>query len=164
MAETKDLVVERIFDAPVERVWKAWTDPAEAVKWWGPRSFIAPDSTIDLRVGGKYVFSMQATGELAKQFDKVIYSGGVYKEIVEGKKIVYMDSFTDKDGNLVSPEIYGMPADFPQNLEVTVEFEELDGGKTKMTVRHAGLPAGQLAADTEAGWNESFDKLAESLQ
>ena len=160
-----ELVLERIFDAPVERVWKAWTDPVELAKWWGPRSFTAPDNKIDLRVGGKFIYSMQANGDLAKQFgDKVLYGGGEYTEIIEGKKIVYLDSFTDKDGNLVSPAIYGMPADFPQYSEVTVEFERLPDGKTKMTVTHAGLPTGKQAEDTSAGWKEMFDKLAENLQ
>ena len=166
MAEVKDLVIERIFDAPVERVWKAWTDPAEVSKWWGPRGFVSPDNAIDLRVGGKYNFSMQAgSEEYIKQVgDGIMYDGGVFNEIVEYKKLVFTDNFTDKDGNPVSPEKYGMPADFPQNLEITVEFEALPDGKTKMTVSHAGIPAGDAAEQNTAGWNESFDKLAESLQ
>src|SRR5688572_3914410 len=165
MADAKGLVIERIFDAPVERIWKAWTDPAEVSKWWGPRGFTSPDNKIDLRVGGIYNFSMKpATEEFIKQMgDGVMYDGGVFKEIVEYKKLVYSDSFTDKDGNPVSPATYGMPDDFPQDLEVTVELEELPDGKTKMTVSHAGLPTGDLAEQTQAGWNESFDKLAESL-
>lgn len=165
MAEGKNLIIERVFDAPVERLWKAWTDPVEVSKWWGPRGFTSPDNKSDLRVGGVYNFSMKpATEEYVKQMgDRVIYDGGVYKEIVEYKKLVYSDSFTDKDGNPVPPETYGMPADFPQSLDVTVEFEELPDGKTKMTLSHAGLPAGQTADGTEAGWKEMFDKLAESL-
>jgi hypothetical protein len=56
-----------------------------------------------------------------------------------------------------------MPADFPQNMIITVEFEALPDGKTKMTVSHVGIPAGETADQTTAGWNESFDKLMESL-
>jgi uncharacterized protein YndB with AHSA1/START domain len=97
MAEPKDLVLERIFDAPVERVWQAWTDPVEVSKWWGPRGFASPDNKIDLRVGGKYTFSMQAgSEEYVKQVgDGIMYDGGVYKEIVEHKKLVFTDNFTD---------------------------------------------------------------------
>jgi uncharacterized protein YndB with AHSA1/START domain len=164
MAESNKIVVERVFDTPVESVWKAWTDPHEVSKWWGPRNFVSPDNKIDLRAGGKYVFAMQATGEMAEQFgDKPMHSGGVYKEIIERKKLVFTDNFTDADGNPVSPETYGMPADFPENLEITVELEELPGGKTKLTLTHRGLPAGEMADQTEGGWKESFDKLAESL-
>jgi uncharacterized protein YndB with AHSA1/START domain len=165
MADAEKLVIERIFDAPVERVWKAWTDPAELAKWWGPRSFISPDNTVDLRVGGRINLSMKGVGELAEQFPTVMYSGGVFTEIVEYKKLVYTDSFTDKDGNPVPPETYGMPADLPeQGMEITVIFESLPDGKTKMTLSHAALPKGEFSDQTLAGWNESFDKLAESLQ
>ena len=55
-----------------------------------------------------------------------------------------------------------MPDDFPLEMLVTVTFEELDG-KTKMTLRHEGLPAGEMHEGAGTGWNESFDKLAESL-
>jgi hypothetical protein len=56
-----------------------------------------------------------------------------------------------------------MSADFPFELLVTVAFEELDG-KTKMTLRHVGIPAGEMSDLTAASWNESFDKLSESLK
>jgi uncharacterized protein YndB with AHSA1/START domain len=57
---------------------------------------------------------------------------------------------------------YGLPGDWPQQSVVTVTFEETDG-KTKMTLRHAGIPAGKMSEMTGAGWNGSFDKLAASL-
>lgn len=46
MSKTNELIIERIFDAPVEKVWKAWSDPAEMKKWWGPENFTAPSITI----------------------------------------------------------------------------------------------------------------------
>src|SRR3990172_1566932 len=49
----QELVIERIFDAPRALVWKAWTDPEMATKWWGPKGFTCPHCEIDLRVGGK---------------------------------------------------------------------------------------------------------------
>ena len=58
---------------------------------------------------------------------------------------------------------HGMSADFPLEMLVTITFEEQEG-KTKMTLRHVGLPAGTMSDLTKAGWNESFDKLAESLK
>ncbi len=165
MADQKTLVIERVFDAPVERVWRAWTDAQELGKWWGPEGFVSPDNRVDFRVGGKCNLSMQATGEIAKQIgDQVMYSGGVYKEIVEHKKIVYTDGLTDKDGNRVPPEHYGMPADFPGELEVWVEFEELPDGKTKITLTHLGMQAGESEEQAGAGWKSSFNKLAESLK
>ena len=52
----KDLIITRIFDAPRELVWKAWTIPELAMRWWGPEGFTAPVTKIDLRVGGKYLY------------------------------------------------------------------------------------------------------------
>jgi uncharacterized protein YndB with AHSA1/START domain len=160
MAEQKTVRLERVFDAPVERVWAAWTDPELVAKWWGPKHFTSHDNKIDFKVGGKYVLCMHAPKEFG---DQDMYSGGEYKEIVPMKKIVMTDNFMDKDGNVVSPDVYGMPADFPQNLLVTIEFEELEGGKTKLTLTHEGLPAGEQGEQAEAGWSESLDKLADSL-
>jgi len=58
---------------------------------------------------------------------------------------------------------YGMGDDWPTEFQVTITLEEHEG-KTKMTLRHAGIPAGDMAEMTSAGWNGSFDKLAEALK
>ncbi|MEF2968641.1 SRPBCC domain-containing protein [Paenibacillus sp. M1] len=56
----RDIVITREYEYPVELVWKAWTDPTLVMKWWKPTNFTSPSCEIDLRVGGKYVFSMRA--------------------------------------------------------------------------------------------------------
>lgn len=157
------LVITRIFDAPVERVWKAWTDPEEVMKWWGPQYFTAPVAKIDLRVGGKFLFCMRgAPGPGAPVMD--FWSTGVYKEIVPLKKLVCTDSFADAQGNVVPASYYHMPnaEDFPMEMLVTVEFE-VQGDKTKMTLTHAGHPAGQMSEMARQGWSTSLDKLTRSL-
>lgn len=160
MAESSTVVIERVFEAPVEKVWQAWTDPEWVKKWWGPKDFTAPVAQIDFRVGGKYLYAMH--GPAGSQWDKDMYSGGTYKEIMPLKKIVVADSFMDKDGNVISGAEYGMPMDFPSEQLLTTMFED-KGGKTKLTLRHEGFPKGQdLGA--KAGWNESLDKLADSLK
>jgi len=91
---------------------------------------------------------------------------GVYREIVPLERIVSTDSFADEKGNVVPASYYGMSGDWPLELLITVTFEGYDG-KTKLTLRHAGIPAGISATDRDnmqQGWNESFDKLAESLR
>lgn len=87
---------------------------------------------------------------------------GVYREIVPPERIVCTDSFADENGNPVPASHYGMGGDWPSELLVTVTFEEHEG-KTKFTLRHGGIPAGEMRELTSAGWNESFDKLAEAL-
>ncbi len=154
--KTGTAVITRVFDAPVRVVWQAWTNVEHFKKWWGPKDFMCPFASIDLRVGGKIHACMRSAG------GQEIWSIGTFKEIVANKKIVYTDSFADADGNVVPASRYGLPADFPQGT-ITIVFEE-QNGKTKMVLRHEGLPAGEIADMTHVGWNESFDKLTESVK
>jgi uncharacterized protein YndB with AHSA1/START domain len=151
------LVITRTFDAPRELVWKAWTEPERLKRWWGPKDFTAPISKIDLRVGGKYLNCMR--GPDGKDY----YTTGEYVEIVPFERLVYTDSFADENGNVVPATYYGMSEDMPLQMRVTVTLDNL-GGKTKMTLTHVGIPAGEMSEMTSAGWNESFDKLTKSLR
>ena len=150
------LVITRIFDAPRELVWKAWTEPERFMLWWGPKGFTAPLCKIDLRVGGLYHNCMRSSD------GKDYWSTGVYREIVPLERIVCTDSFADEKGNVVPATNYGMSADFPLEMLVTVTFEE-DNGKTKLTLTHVGLPFGEDLDNCRTGWNESFDKLVAVL-
>jgi len=138
-------------------VWKAWTDPERMKKWLGPKGFTSPVCKIDLRVGGRYLNSMRSPE------GRDFWSTGIYREILMPERLVMTDSFADSEGNVVPATYYGLSADFPLELKVTVTFEEHDGG-TKLTLKHAGIPAGEMREQTEAGWNESLDKLAENLE
>ncbi|MGH2403541.1 MAG: SRPBCC domain-containing protein [bacterium] len=155
------LVITRVFGAPRELVWKAWTEPERIARWWGPKDFTAPAIKTDFRVGGRYHYCMH--GPAGSPFDKDLWSTGVYEEIVPLQRIVATDSFADEQGNVVPASYYGMPGDLPMEFRITVTFED-DDGKTKLTLRHEGLPAGAMADGASAGWNESLDKLAASLK
>jgi uncharacterized protein YndB with AHSA1/START domain len=146
------LVITRVFNAPREKVWKAWTDPELVKKWWGPQGFTAPFVQLDLRVGGRYLFCMRAPD------GKDYWSTGRYKEIDPPMHIVATDSFADEHGNVVPASHYGMEGEFPLELIVDVTFEKLSGG-TKFNLRHIGMPAGQNADLARQGWSESFVKL-----
>lgn len=56
----KDLAVARVFDAPVEMLWRAWTDPEQVMRWWGPDNFTSPLAKIDFREGGKSLVCMRS--------------------------------------------------------------------------------------------------------
>jgi len=157
---SKTVHITRIFDAPRQRVWDAWTKPEELKKWWGPKDFTCPDGTSDLRVGGTYNYCMR--GPAGSDFDKDMWSGGTYKEIIPLEKIVASDYFTDAEGNKINPKEYGMPGDWPEEMLVTVTFEDAGEGKTKLTLVHEGHPA-EMADMAEAGWNESLDKFSAIL-
>ena len=113
-ARGKEIVGVRVFDAPREMVFRAWTDPEALKAWWGPKGFTAHVCTIDLHGGGEYLYCMRSA-------DGQDYWGtGVYREIVAPSLLVYSDSFADEQGNVVSSTHYGMSPDFPLEMQVTV--------------------------------------------
>jgi uncharacterized protein YndB with AHSA1/START domain len=157
-AATQEIRIERVFDAPRARIWEAWTDAESMKRWMGPKGYSIPICTIDLRVGGSNLNCMRSPE------GKDFWSRGVYREIRPLERIVTTDTFADENGKVVPPSHYGMEGDQPEEYLVTVTFADAGKGKTLFTLAHAGLPAGQMGEATKAGWNESFDKLAESLR
>jgi len=154
--QAQELVFERVLDAPRERVWEAWTDPEHIKQWWGPKDFTAPSIESDFREGGKYLWAMK--GPDGQEY----WSTGTFNEIVPMERLVVTDSFADEQGNVVAPSHYGMEGDHPMEGLVTVTFEELDG-KTKLTIRYAGMAPSETRDMAKQGWNETLDKLAASL-
>jgi uncharacterized protein YndB with AHSA1/START domain len=150
------LVITRVFEAPRELVWRAWTEPEYVKRWWGPKMFSCPVAVIDLRVGGKYLNCMRSNQ------GQNFWSTGIYQEIVPLKRIICTDNFADAHGNVVPASYYGLPGESPERMLVTVTFEDMKG-RTKMTLKHAGMP-GNMAKDASVGWNESFDKLVANLK
>ena len=151
------VLITRIFNAPRELVWKAWTDPQHFKRWWGPKDFTCPFCEMDVRVGGKYLNCMRSPE------GKEYWGTGVFREIVPMERLVFTDSFADENGNVVPGTHYGMSPDFPLEMVVIVTLED-QGGKTKMTLEHIGILSGADKEGTQQGWSESFDKLAESLR
>ncbi|EQA46328.1 hypothetical protein LEP1GSC050_0159 [Leptospira broomii serovar Hurstbridge str. 5399] len=150
------VIITRIFDAPRELVFKAWTDPSYITRWWGPKSFTAPFCKIDLRTGGSYLYCMKSPE------GQDFWSTGIFRELVVPERIVYTDRFADEKGTPVPASYYGMEGDWPEELLVTVVFEDL-GKKTKLTLVHTGFPPGRMKELAAMGWNESLDKFAESF-
>ncbi len=167
MKESDDkIIITRIFDAPRDLVWKAWTTPELVKEWWGPKDFTAPSIQMDFRVGGKYLFCMH--GPKGTEFDKDFWSAGRFKEIVPKKKIVSTDFFSDEKGNKVNPTTYGLDPAYPPEATVIVTFESVLDDQTKLTIEYP-RPASDAAFEAmkksrmEDGWNSSFDKLQKTL-
>ena len=158
--QKNELIITRIFDAPRKLAWKAWTEAEQVMRWWGSKIFMSPSCKIDFRVGGKYLFCMRSDSG-PEAWQKGIWSTGVYKEIMPMEKIVFTDCFADEKGNVVPSTHYGMDG-IPLEMEVTLTFEEVEGGKTKMTLLHMGMPE-KFKKECQTGWNESFDKLDKVL-
>ena len=152
-----DLVVTRIIDATVELVWKAWTDPEQVMRWWGPKDYTSPLCKIDLREGGKYLFCMRAPQEQGGQDS---YSGGAYKKIVPMKLLEFTQGLADKDGHKIDPAQIGMPPDFPREIRTEVVFKAIRGDMTELTITEYDWPVGQMYVFSLAGLHQSIDKLA----
>lgn len=146
------VTITRTFNAPIEQVWKAWSNEELVKQWWGPESYTAPSAKIDFRVGGKSLLAMQDSA------GKIVWSGGIYKEIVPNKKIVTTDHFANENGNVLAASEVGMPGEWPMDCLITVEFSKVSGEQTKMTINHEGIPK-EMHDDCVDGWNSSINKL-----
>jgi len=126
---TEPFVISRVFDAPRDRVWKAWTEVEQLKQWWGPKGFVVTHCKLDLRPGGlmHYCLRMLDGNEMWGKF--------VYREIVKPERLVWVNSFSDKDGGTT---VHPMSPTWPREMLSTALFEEQDG-KTKLTVQWVPL-------------------------
>jgi len=157
----RDVVVTRVFDAPVEQVWKAWVDPKLVMQWWGPTGFTCPLAEMDFREGGVSLVCMRAPKEFGGQD---MYNTWTYKKIVPLQRIEYILHFTDKDGKAFDPAEMGLPAGIPKEVRNVNTFKGLGNGKTEMTVTEYGYTSDQAHDLSKAGLEQCLDKLAESLK
>ena len=147
------VVIERDFDAPVGLIWQMWTQPDLFKEWYGPAGAEVPVADMDVRVGGTRLVCMEVqtpNGPMRMWFT------GEYREVVEHERLVYTESTSDENGNVLPATDTGMPEDHPVTTTVTVELQDL-GGRTKVVMTHAGIPADSPGA---AGWAMALDKLA----
>ncbi|MEM8654257.1 MAG: SRPBCC domain-containing protein [Pseudomonadota bacterium] len=145
--------IERVFEGPIDLVWKMWTDPDLFKQWYGPNGMTVPTAEMDVTVGGtrKVCMSMQ-TPERSTE----MWFTGIYKEVTPPTRLVYTESMCDADGTLIAPQSMGMPDTFPDITEVIVDLSDA-GGKTRMVMVHVGVNEGTAGA---GGWTQAFDKLA----
>jgi uncharacterized protein YndB with AHSA1/START domain len=113
------LLIERVYNAPRELVFKAWSEPERLAQWWGPKGWTLPVCNVDFRLGGVWHYCMQGPdGEQS-------WGKAVYSEIVPPERIAYTDGFSDEAGNL-NPD---MPA-----MVISIDFVA-EGDKTRMVSR-----------------------------
>lgn len=155
----EDLVVKRIIDAPLELVWKAWTEPEHVMKWWGPRHYASPSAKIDLREGGKYIFAMRAPED---QGGQETYTAGIYKKIVPMEYLEFTQGLSDKDGNPIDPAQIGMPPDFPSEIRTSIVFKPR-GELTELIITEYDWPVSQMYVYSLAGLHQTIDKLEAAL-
>ena len=145
-----ELVLERIFHATPDRVYRAWTDPVVLKKWFAPKPFTTPVAELDVRPGGASTIVMRSP-------DGADYPNrGVYLEVVPGKRIVSTDAYVEA----------WVPSDRPY-MTMDLTFEDLGDGRTKATyrVRHwnAEDHDDHVRRGFHEGWGMCADQLAELL-
>ena len=140
-----DLTLIRTFDAPVSLVFKCWTEPEHLKRWSAPHGFILPSATGELRPGGGWRSCMVTPD------GKELWLGGVYREIVKDKLLVFTHAWDQEDGKPGHETV------------VTVRFEQL-GGKTKMTFHQAPFENPGSRDGHSGGWSECFERLDDLLK
>lgn len=155
-------VISRVFNAPRELVWKAWTVPDRIIAWLGPKG-AAPARIIrhELLEGGVFLSAMKTPdgSEICGKF--------VYCEVTPISRLVWVHSFADPNGVIVR---HPMSPTWPMEILTTVTFVDL-GDKTQVTLDWVPLNADEVEHKTftdgkpsmHGGWTGSFDQLAEYL-
>lgn len=156
----RDVVVTRVFDAPVEQVWKAWSDSEQVMRWWGPEGFTCTLAEMDFREGGTSLVCMRAPKEFGGQD---MYNTWTYRKIVPTERIEFIQNFADKDGNKVDPAKMGIPPGVPHEVRHVITFKALDGNRTEMTVTEYGYTSDQAHDLSRAGLEQCLDKMAASF-
>jgi uncharacterized protein YndB with AHSA1/START domain len=159
MEPVKEVVFERTYDAPVEVVWRAWTDPEIIKQWWGPDNVIIPECEVDLRVGGKIYIVMEA-GEAMGPYKGTRWPMlGKFTVVELNKKLSY-DVNAWVEGQNQNGE-----TTIDQTTELTLTTED---GKTKMNLRavihKTGPAAGMAAQGMQAGFTQQLEKLNNFLK
>ena len=135
--------IKRLIKAPRAAVFKAWTDPKELKKWWGPEGYTCPSAEIDLRVGGHYRFGFK--GEEGDPF----YVRGVYREVQRPGKLVFSWAWESAETE-------------DEETLVTVLFRDAKGG-TEIELSHVLFKDAKARDAHKQGWSSSLEKLAKLL-
>jgi uncharacterized protein YndB with AHSA1/START domain len=158
--QTRNVVVTRIFDAPVEQVWKAWSDSEQVRRWWGPRGFTSPSAEMDFREGGTSLVCMRAPAEYGGQD---MYNTWAYTKIIPLERIEFINKFADQNGAQLDPAQMPMPPGVPPEVPHVITFKSIGGGRTEMTVTEYGYTTDQAHDVSKGGLEECLDKMAESF-
>ena len=152
--QKKDLTLTRVFDTPVDRVWKAWSDGNEVMRWWGPKVFTSPMAKMDFREGGSSLVCMRSPD------GHDMYNTWTYKKIVPNERIEFVLDWADKDGKRVDPATMGLPPNMPRDVRHVITFKQLAANKTEMTITEYGYTSQEHYDLSKAGLEECLDKMA----
>jgi uncharacterized protein YndB with AHSA1/START domain len=159
--KNSELVITRIFNAPRELVWKAWTEPERLMQWWGPKGFTMTVAKMDLRPGGVFHYGLRSPDghEMWGRF--------VYHEIAAPGRMVFINSFSDEKGGITR---HPMSATWPLQVLNELTLTE-QAGKTTLSIRGGPYSATEEECTTfedgkdsiHKGFDGTFSQLDEYL-
>ncbi|HVZ38052.1 MAG TPA: SRPBCC domain-containing protein [Candidatus Kapabacteria bacterium] len=165
IAETESpsdsVTLTRVFDAPRDLVYRAWTEPERLAQWWGPKGFTMEIAWLDLRPGGVFHYRMRSPN------GEEMWGKFVYREVVPPERLVFVNSFSDEEANVVRNPFR---ADWPLEVQSTLTLTE-EEGRTTLTM--TGIPVNATEPEREAfiagragmqeGFKGTWDQLDEYL-
>ena len=161
-ASVKEFVISRTFEAPRDRMWAAWSERDQLMDWFGPKGFKMPAAKLEFRGGGTFHYCLESPegNEMWGKF--------VYREIVKPERLVWVNSFSDKDGGIT---VHPMSPTWPREMLSSAVFED-QGSKTKLTIQWAPVE-GSTALECKTfeegrdsmkmGWSGTFEQFANYL-
>lgn len=154
----KEIVIERVFDAPRERVFEAFTRAEHLQQWWGPAMVTVPVAEFEARAGGRLFFAERAPD------GAMVYIAGVVREIEPPTRLVIAIHFADASKRRVAPPSRsGLPGNWQGEIVATVLFGA-DGQRTRVTVRQSlSSVTAEWGEGARQGWGESLEKLGAAL-
>lgn len=153
--------ITRVFDAPVERVWKAWSTEEYIRQWWGPRMFTCPVAKVNFTVGGTTLVCMKAPKEYGGMD---MWNTWTYSRIVSFEMIEFVQGWSDMNGNRIDPSLQpGLPPGLPQEIRHVLTFKKLADNKTQLDITEYGYSSIEMTEMSKGGMGECLDKMAEAL-
>jgi uncharacterized protein YndB with AHSA1/START domain len=145
-AEGKEFIISRVIDAPLERVWKAWTDAKQLKNWWGPKGFEIVSTKVNLRPGGIFHYHLRSAD------GQDMWGKFTYHEIVPQKRLVFVVSFSDEAGGVTRHPLHEK---WPLTILSSVTFAQANG-RTTVTVRWIPVDATKVERETFEDGRESM--------
>lgn len=152
--EASDIVVTRDLEAPLALVRRAWSEDSYVKRWWGPDGFISPYARMDVREGGSSLVSMRDPE------GRDHHNLWTYERIEPERRIEFVSSFADADGNRMPPAEAGLPPFLPQDVRHIVTLEPLGPARTRVTVVEQGYEPGPVRDMSESGQRQVLDRMA----
>jgi uncharacterized protein YndB with AHSA1/START domain len=139
----RELAITRVLDAPRRLVFRAWTDPAHLMRWWGAHGCTLTACEVDPRPGGALRFSMRSPD------GKDYPNSGIFREVVEPERLVFSWAWEEDGGR-------------GHETLVTVTFAD-EGGRTRLELHQAVFESVEARDLHETGWGQALDRLATFL-